>query len=115
MNISRPFKIVLFLLTLWLPLYILGFMLMIFSDAVPSLGAFEALFKVHVATMIIEMVLLVFYIVHVFKARSVAGDKRALWGVAIFCGGPIAQLVYFFVHVWPEQEHWAIDNVVPRL
>ena len=116
MNIPRPLKLVILVLTLWQPLYIAAFMAMAFTGgafAPHSEASFDVLMHVHMATMIASIVLLVFYIVHVFKARSVASDKRALWGITLFCAAPIAMPIYFFAHVWPEHSsEWAIDQVV---
>jgi len=112
MYLPRPLKLLLFALTVWLPLYMVAFVALIMVGAPRSEAGFQTLMLVHGATMIVEVGLMIFYIVHVFKARTVASDKRALWGIALFCGAPIAMPVYFFAHVWPEPKEWAIDNVV---
>ena len=113
MNIPRPLKILLLALTLWQPLYIVAFMVMVMTGAPPSEAGFDTLMMVHMATMVANIALLVLYVVHVFKAQSVASDKRALWGIALFLGAPIAMPIYFFAHVWPEpNQAWAIDHVV---
>jgi hypothetical protein len=103
MNIPKPLKIFLLLLTLWVPLYMIGFMFMIGSM---SMIDFDLLWKLHLGTMATMAVTTVVYIVHLFKTRSVAPEKKALWGIALFCGAPIAMPIYFFTHVWPEAPAW---------
>jgi len=112
MNIPRPLKLLVFVLTMWVPLYMVGFMVMIAGGGPSSIGGFETLFRLHTATMIVELLLLVFYVVHVFKARTIASDKRALWGIALFMGAPIAMPIYFALHVWPEPAPWGTDHVI---
>jgi hypothetical protein len=50
--------------------------------------------------MLIMLALLVFYIAHVFKNTALVGDRRILWAVVLFMGGPIAMPVYWFLYVW---------------
>jgi len=110
MNIPKPLKVGLLLLTLWIPLYIVGFMFMVGSMTMID---FDLLWKLHLCTMGAMVVTMVIYIVHLFKTRSVPVEKKALWGVALFCGGPIAMPIYFFTHVWPEAPAWP-EVVAPR-
>jgi hypothetical protein len=101
MTLSRPIKILLLALTLWVPIYMIAFMAMMFSPVLTD--HFDLLFGVHTATMVVQALLLLVYIVHLFKASSVERDKRALWGISLFCGAPIAMPIYWFTHIWPEQ------------
>jgi uncharacterized membrane protein len=101
MTLSRPIKILLLALTLWVPIYMVGFMAMMFSPGM--MENFDVLFRVHMATMGIQALLLLVYVVHLFKASTVERDKRALWGISLFCGAPIAMPIYWFTHIWPER------------
>jgi hypothetical protein len=65
------------------------------------LAHFDLIFRVHVGTMAIQALLMIVYIVHLFRTSHVERDKRALWGIALFCGAPIAMPIYWFTHVWP--------------
>ena len=99
MTLSKPIKILLLALTLWVPVYMIAFMAMTFSMNVPD---FDLLFRVHMATMGIQAVLMLVYIVHLFKTPRVERDKRALWGITLFCAAPIAMPIYWFTHIWPD-------------
>jgi hypothetical protein len=101
MNIPKPLKVALLLLTLWIPLYMIGFMFMVGSM---TLVDFDLLWKLHTGTMAASFITMIVYIVHLFKTRRVPNDKKALWGLALFCGAPIAMPIYFFAHVWPEPD-----------
>jgi hypothetical protein len=100
MTLSRPIKILLLAMTLWVPIYMIAFMAMMFSPLM--IENFDVLFRVHVGTMAIQALLLLVYIVHLFKSSHVERDKRALWGISLFCGAPIAMPIYWFTHIWPE-------------
>jgi hypothetical protein len=100
MTLSKPIKLLLLALTLWVPLYMIGFMAMMFSPAMHT--HFDAVFRVHLATMGIQALLLLVYVVHLFKTPHVERDKRALWGISLFCAAPIAMPIYWFTHMWPD-------------
>ncbi len=107
MNLPRPLKLAILALTLWPPLYMVAFFAILI--AAPTTVPFSVLFTLHVATMAVQMGLLVFYLVHLFKSPSVDRDKRTLWGITLFLGAPIAMPIYWFTHVWPETDHGMID------
>ncbi|HUS33300.1 MAG TPA: hypothetical protein VMZ53_32580 [Kofleriaceae bacterium] len=106
MKLSRPIKLLVGAATLWLPLYMLAFIATIFAGvathSAPDVDAFEILFRVHMATMVLSMGLLAFYVVHLFKATHLASDQRIMWALVILFFGPFAMPVYFVNHVWPE-------------
>jgi hypothetical protein len=98
---------------LWPPLYMVAFVLMVSSSSF-MFESFHTLMVVHGATMLVSVLLLVFYVVHLFKTDHVARDQKALWGVALFLGSPIAMPIYWFVHVWPDaRPSWPLESVVP--
>ena len=109
MIIPRPLKVLLLVLTLWQPLYLAWFVMIGMSMGTTS---FETLFMVHKVTMAISVMVLVVYVVHLFKTSHVRTDKKALWGIALFCGGPIAMPVYWFTHLWPDAPpRWPMERV----
>lgn len=115
MKIPQSLKVLVLGLTLWQPIYIVTFLVMVMTGSMMgSEASFQTLMAVHMATMVASIALLVFYIVHLFKAPSIPGDKRVLWGLALFMGAPIAMPIYFFAHVWPEpqKESFPIDHVI---
>ena len=98
MKLSKPVKLLVLALTLWPPLYTLAFIVMMVSFT-PAIS--DTLMVVHGATMLISVLLLVFYVVHLFKTDHVPADKKTLWAIALFLGSTIAMPIYWFVHVWP--------------
>jgi len=100
MTLSSPIKLLLLALTFWVPLYMVGFMMMMFVPVMHE--HFDAVFRVHMATMGIQALLLLVYVAHLFKTPHVERDKRALWGITLFCAAPIAMPIYWFTHVWPD-------------
>jgi hypothetical protein len=111
MTLSRPIKILLLALTLWVPIYMLAFMAMMFSSIM--FEHFDVMFRVHMGTMGIQAVLLLVYVVHLFKSSSVERDKRALWGISLFCGAPIAMPIYWFTHIWSDGRGAAPIEISP--
>jgi hypothetical protein len=108
LNISKPIKFLLLALTLWIPLYMVGFIAMVFTGRVPE--SFDAVFRIHVATMGIQALLLLVYIVHLFKTDHVERHSKALWGITLFCASPIAMPIYWFTHLWPDRMHVGINR-----
>jgi hypothetical protein len=106
MKLSRPIKLLVGAATVWLPLYMIAFFMIVFagmsSHSSLDIDSFDLLFRVHMATSILSVGLLVFYVVHLFKAKHLVGDQRLMWALTIFFLGPLAMPVYFFKHVWPE-------------
>jgi hypothetical protein len=98
MNIPKPLKLVLLALTLWVPIYMVWFVTMGMGLATVD---WDLLFALHTGTMAVSAVLMIVYIVHLFKAPSMDSGKKALWGITLFCGAPIAMPIYFFAHIWP--------------
>jgi len=109
MNIPKPLKVALLLLTLWIPLYMVGFMFMVGSM---TLVDFDLLWKLHMGTMLAMLATGVTYVVHLFKTTRIDPMKKILWALALFFGAPIAMPIYFFAHVWPEPD--AMPDVVTR-
>ena len=103
MNIPKPLKIALLLITLWIPLYMMAFMFMV---GTMSMIDFDLLMTLHLGTMGAMAVTMLVYVVHLFKTSRIPDGKKALWGLALFCGSPIAMPIYFFAHVWPETPAW---------
>ena len=65
-----------------------------------SRAQFEVLFRLHLGTMGLMFVLLLVYIVYLFKTEHVPKDKKALWAVVLFMGNIIAMPVFWFLYVW---------------
>jgi hypothetical protein len=114
MTLSKPVKVAVGVLTVWpivhLCLFMAAFGFMMFTvianapRGAPPPDGFEAwfllVFVLHFATALLTMGLLVFYIVHLFKTDLVANDRKVLWALVLFMGGPIAMPVYFWLYLW---------------
>ncbi|HUP62560.1 MAG TPA: hypothetical protein VNA69_19305 [Thermoanaerobaculia bacterium] len=86
-----------------LPLiYIFG-ILFVFSDF-----KYDTIQKLHYGMMAVYALLLIIYIRDVRTNERLPDDKRALWGALIFFGSSPAQLVYFWLYVWPEDAPAAV-------
>jgi hypothetical protein len=108
MAVTRWLKLPLLLATLWIPLYLVWFMvLMVTSMSGAALFDVERTLAIHVATMGLTMLLLVYYVVHVFRSKSVPHDRRVMWLLVLFFGAPVAMPVYWFLHVWPQRSESA--------
>jgi hypothetical protein len=103
---GRGAALLLAVLTAWPPVYCVFFMLFIFRTMAFGFGdgegpdMFTVIFPLHFLTMLIGLVLLVVYIVHLFKADNVPGNQKALWAVVLFMGGMIAMPIYWYLHIW---------------
>ena len=108
---SRTKALALGALTIWPVVYTLLFMgmmaYMALFTANGSMPPFLALiFVLHLLTMLEVFVLLVFYVVHLFKTAAIPQDKKALWGVVLFLGNVLSMPVYWYLYIWnpPAEE-----------
>jgi hypothetical protein len=107
MYISKPVAAFLGLISAWPVIYFVLFFAFMFSTAIGSPAGrpdtlFEMLFVIHLATMLVMIGLLAFYIVHVFKNQALQGDRRVLWAIVLFMGNLFAFPVYWYLYVWHE-------------
>jgi hypothetical protein len=112
-NLARPVKVIIGVLTVWPFVYIMFFTfavswLTILSEGPSPTGSmpldFRLLAATHLATILLMFGLIAFYIVFLFKTTRVAPDKKALWAVVLFLGNAVAMPVFFWLHVWPAQQ-----------
>lgn len=61
---------------------------------------FDAIFRLHLGTMLLIFGLIVSYIVYLFKTEYVSKDKKALWAVVLFMGNVLAMPIFWFLYVW---------------
>ena len=122
MTLGKPVKVLIGALTAWPFLYVLLFMgiMMWMLWVVPAGGgpdrhsggapvAFMVLFGAHLATMLLMVALIAFYVVYLFKTNRVAQDKKALWAVVLFLGNMLAMPVFFYLYIWPSS--WPRSSV----
>jgi hypothetical protein len=63
---------------------------------------FNTILRLHMTEMALVLLLMGFYIVHLFRSERVPGDKKALWGVVLFLGNLLAMPVYWYLYMWPR-------------
>jgi hypothetical protein len=40
--------------------------------------------------------------VYLFKTPAIKAEMKALWGIVLFFGGPIAMPIFWYLYVWPS-------------
>jgi len=101
--------------TLWPIVYMVLFMVVMFSQVLmmdfenqapsghmPTM--IKIIFPLHFLTMIWIFVLVAIYIRHIFKTEAVPQEKKALWAVVIFMGNMVAMPVYWYLYIWKKIE-----------
>lgn len=101
--------------TIWPLLYIPLFLLFIFGftflagrggsshEALPLM--FLIIMPLHILTIFGGLALSVFYIVNVFRNEKVKKDQQVIWVILLFMFGMIAQPIYWYLYIWPEEPH----------
>ena len=112
MHISRPLAAVLGLISVWPAVYFLSFMVLMFNAVLGRNDArfeswFDAVFVVHLITMLFIIGLLAFYVVHLFKNEAMASDRRVLWAIVLFMGNAFAFPVYWYLYIWQSARRMA--------
>jgi hypothetical protein len=110
MRISRTLALLIGAATVWPLIYMIGFMasvVFLFAQTASnasarSVDAFRYILVLHMATMLMMLGLLAFYIVHVFKNAALRDDRRTLWALVLFLGGPVSMPVYWWLYVRPS-------------
>lgn len=122
---KRSTKILIGLATIWLPIYMVLFMmfilgLMAFSGgdpADPPLGIFFPIgimfvFVVHFLTIMLSLGMTVYYIIHAIKNESLESNMKAMWAVLFFVGGIIAEPIYWYLYIWSAPEDGGPTNLL---
>lgn len=84
--------------TLWPPAYIVLFLI------AAALEEFEsAIVILHAFTALLLIVLLVIYVVHVFRNERLPDERKTLWATVILLGSAFAMPVYWWQYIWGER------------
>jgi hypothetical protein len=115
MQLNKPTKILVGLGTVWVVLYPLLFMAvwlflvvgMGFSSFSQSdqpffMFPFFAIFPLHCFTMLLQFVLMGFYLIHVIKNTTASETVRIILGIGFFFMPFIAMPVYYYAYIWLE-------------
>lgn len=57
-----------------------------------------------------DVVLIIYYIVNVFRSQYLERDYRTLWTILIFFGSPIAMPVYWYKYILQKPNHLAVQK-----
>ncbi len=112
MRLNRPAALLIALLTLapW------GYFVFFFTHVMANFATFpnasqppdqafqdfNMIFRLHMTVMALILILIAFYIVHLFRTDRVPADKKALWAVVLFLGNLLAMPVYWYLYMWPK-------------
>jgi hypothetical protein len=110
MRISKPLALLIGIVTIWPLIYMLGFMAFIafqfsqvtFSSPASSADGFRYLLILHMTTMLVMLGLLVFYVMHVFQNAALRDERKTLWALVLFLGGPVSMPVYWWLYLHPS-------------
>lgn len=128
MQLNKPLKILVGLGTLWLSIYPLlflavwlfmamgmGFFVNAPSQTEPPffILPFFAIFPLHCLTILLQFVLMAFYLIHVIKNTKADETVKIILGVGCFFIPFIAMPVYFYVYIWLDTPPtWALRSQV---
>jgi hypothetical protein len=128
MTLSKPFRILIGIATLWYALYLLftivsivlffGYVLLALltgGDAVLNLGtlfrqilSLEFMLPIHVCSLSLEVVLLIFYLVHTFKNTKASDSMRIVLGLGHLFLPFVAMPIYYYLYILRERPpEWA--------
>ena len=129
MNISKTFKILIGIGTIWFAIYPFLFMgmVMLFMGIIPIMpiiaqsldtpapfffSFFGLIFPVHLCTMSLGFALMVFYLIHVIKNTKADETVRIILGVGCFFFSFIVMPVYYYLYIWLDiPPEWAAAKV----
>lgn len=93
-------KILLLLITIVPGVYFVLFMIS-FGNRDLIFDNFDLFFRIHLIVMGITVLLMITYIVLLFKNQIISESRRTQWLLILFFGGFIAMPVYWFIHLRP--------------
>jgi len=102
---NKPAKALLGLVTLAPWVYFVYFISLIFkfldaSTIAESDAIFKQLLVPHVTTMVLAIVLLVIYIRHILKNKTLSSEKQLIWVLLILFGNLVAMPIYWCLYIW---------------
>jgi hypothetical protein len=123
MKLDRSIKILVGGGTAWILLYPLLFIAIwfstmagfMFSDSFASpsfmFSAFDFIFPVHCLTIIIQLVLMGFYLFHIIRNTLASDVLRVILGVGVFFMPFLAMPIYYYFFIWRDTPpNWALSK-----
>jgi TM2 domain-containing membrane protein YozV len=71
-------------------------------DSVAMSSQFVSIFTILLLTVLVSIGLLVFYIVHAVKNKSLTSDERLMWILLFVFISTIAFMIYWAMKIWNE-------------
>jgi len=116
MKLSNPVKILVGIATAWICIYPLLFLSVWFMMATQMglfgrvmsaeppmfMTPFLAIFPVHCFTILLQFVMMAFYLIHVIKNNAAAEVIRIILGVGVFFLPYVAMPVYYVLYIWMD-------------
>jgi hypothetical protein len=110
MRIPRSVALLIGVATVWPIVYMFIFMSFALTSFLssahggsgtgPMESFFGYIFVAHLGTMLLMLGLMGFYLVHVFRNAAFKDERRVLWAILVFVGGPLGMSVYWWLYVW---------------
>ena len=128
MTVSKPVKYLLGFATFWYTIYLLltiivillffGYMVVALmqggeavSDLQPLLRralSLEAMLPIHLCSLVLELGLLIFYLVHTIKNTAASDAMRIALGLGHLFLPFVAMPIYYYLYIWREKPpEWA--------
>ncbi|MDP8943482.1 MAG: hypothetical protein M3N16_05110 [Actinomycetota bacterium] len=104
---GRLAKFALGLATLWPPLYIVFFFVVVATASIRGGGEPDehllvpevVLLGLHLFTFVLIIVLLVIYLVHAYRTDRIPESRRTFWAVALFMGSIVSMPLYWWLYI----------------
>ena len=128
MTLSKPVRILVGIATFWYALYLLLtivsmliffgyvlFALLAGGETISTLGtlfrqilSLEFMLPIHVCSLILEVGLLIFYLVHTIKNTKASDSMRIVLGLGHLFLPFVAMPIYYYLYIWKENPpEWA--------
>ena len=128
MTLSKPVRILVGIATFWYALYLLLtivsmliffgyvlFALLAGGETISTLGtlfrqilSLEFMLPIHVCSLILEVGLLIFYLVHTIKNTKASDSMRIVLGLGHLFLPFVAMTIYYYLYIWKENPpEWA--------
>jgi len=98
-EVKRLGALLLGLLTAWPIIYVALFLISI-TIAPSSLLSLPYIDLLHIGTIALVALLLVYYLIHTGRNPNLSREQRLFWIIAILVGHFVTSLAYWFVNIW---------------
>ncbi len=106
MQLNKPLKLLIGLVTLWPPIYMVIFISFAFtaiSNEDPD-SEFKIIFALHFLTMAVTFALMIFYFVYLFKYAQIKQDSKIMWAILFFVGGLVTFPIFWYLYIWQKRD-----------